>query len=67
VYDKIMDKIIDRDADAVSKLDTELVEARKNDWHAQLNHAKRTQIFKIEDVLHKERETAGRYANLKFV
>jgi len=67
VYDKIMGKINERDQDMLRDLDGQLIEARKQDWPAKKNHVKRERVFQIEDLIEKDRKTAKRIDDLKFV
>ena len=67
VYDKIMTSINERDRDFIIKLDEKVKEAREQDFPAQLNMAKKTKIFEMEDKITEGRNTAERYRTLKFV
>lgn len=67
VYDKIMAKINVRDEEYLQALDEQVAEARKHDWVAKKNHAKRSMIFHIEDSIQEDRGKAQRYKDLKFV
>ena len=67
LYDKIMAKVNVRDQEYLTALDEQVNEARKHDWPAKKNTAKREMVFKIEDNIQKDRSTAERYNDLKFV
>lgn len=67
VYDKIMAKVNERDEDIVGSLDEQVAEARKHDWTTKKNNAKSKMIFQIEDSIQKDRATAQRFKDLKFV
>jgi hypothetical protein len=67
VYDRIMEKINERDRDMLLELDSQWDEAQAQDWVGRANNAKRGQVFDIEDSLAKARATADRFKDLKFV
>ena len=67
VYDKIMEKINERDSDLISNLDAKLSNARREDWPKQALETKRKQVFAIEDELASKRAIAVRFHDLKFV
>jgi hypothetical protein len=67
VYDKIMGKINECDQDMLRELDGQLIEARKQDWPAKKNHVKRERVTQIEDLIERDRKTAKRIEDLKFV
>jgi hypothetical protein len=70
VYDKIMEKINERDATMISTLDTELKALQRDhtdDWVKVRNETMRSQVIPIEDSLAELRVTVNKYHNLKFV
>lgn len=67
LYEKIMTKINERDEDIVGSLDEQVAEARKYDWTTKKNQAKSKMVFQIEDSIRKDRDTANRFKDLKFV
>jgi hypothetical protein len=67
VYDKIMQKVVERDAEHLNELDNKLDTIKKGDWIQKAQDMKRAQVFSIEDDLVKQRETAARAASLKYI
>lgn len=67
VYDKIMEKINERDMHLFADLDSKLLIARKEDWPRKALETNKGQVIIMEDVLEKDRSTVSRYKNLKFV
>lgn len=66
IYDKIMNKVNDRDAHFLNGLDERLDKARKENWQEKAFHLKRGMIFKIEDSITADRETAATVVNIKW-
>jgi hypothetical protein len=67
VYDLIMEKINKRDEEFLTKLDTEVEIARKEEWPRRAKEVKRSQLLELEDELDEARAVAARYKDLKFV
>lgn len=67
VYDKIMEKINDRDKEMLETLDSRLDVARKSNWPLQLQKAKREGINSIEDNLTSQHQKAEKFYSIKFV
>ena len=67
VYDKVMQKVVERDAEHLNELDSKLESIKKGDWIQKAQDMKRAQVFSIEDDLVAQRETAARVATLKYI
>lgn len=67
VYDKVMQKVNERDAETLKDLDARVDEARAQNWPLQRTLAKRTRVFQIEDKITHDRATAERYHDIKFI
>ena len=66
VYDKIMEKINERDAEMLRNLDYRHEQAVKQDWPGQLIQIKRNQLIDAEDKVQQDRDLVSRFKNLKF-
>jgi hypothetical protein len=66
IYDKIMNKVNERDAYFLNGLDERIDKARKENWQEKAFHLKRGMIFKIEDNITADRETAASFKNIKW-
>jgi hypothetical protein len=67
VYDKMMNKIIERDETESRELDKKLVVARKENWGLQEMKMKRGQLQVLEEGIQVNRDQAARYDDIKFV
>eukprot|EP01038_Epipyxis_sp_PR26KG_P004244 gene4244-6023_t len=66
-YDDIISKIIRRDEAVERELDSKLIKARESDFYNQVNFIKKNRRFEVEDEIEKDRTTAQRYKDLKFI
>ena len=66
-YDKIMNKLNDRDKDFLDWIAGKTTEMAGSNWPREAYETNRNQINTIEDDLEKGRETAERFDELKFV
>eukprot|EP01041_Mallomonas_annulata_P000136 gene136-219_t len=66
VYEKIMEKINERDAQMLENLDERLEVATHENWSRQAVEVVKNQVFAVEDPLDELRITAKKYHNLKF-
>lgn len=66
-YDKIMNKLNDRDKDFLDWIAGKTTEMAGSNWPREAYETNRGQINEIEEELERGKETAERYAQLKFV
>ena len=66
LYDKMMNKIIERDREESVQLDKKLAVARKENWGLQEMMMKRGQLAEIEDGIKVQRDQAARFDSIKF-
>ncbi len=67
IYDKVMQNVIDRDSDQLSKLDEQLHEIKQGDWIQKAQTMKRTHVFAVEDDLKMQREIDAQVTQLKYI
>lgn len=67
IYDKVMAKIMERDRNMLESLESQMQDARQHSWPTKALEAKRNMVFAVEDELAKDRATALRINDLKFI
>ena len=65
IYDEVMAKIVERDHELVSELDSKLTVAKEEQWVRRAMDLKRKQVADVEAELQAARDTAARYKDLK--
>ena len=60
IYDKIMEKVVQRDEDQLNELDEKLDEVRKGNWTQKAQGLKKAYVFKAEDEVEEHRKIAAR-------
>lgn len=66
IYDKIMMKINERDAEYMQDIDKKHALAMKEDWPGKLVQTRVDQVKAVEDKIHEAREIVERFNHLKF-
>ena len=66
-YDRVMNKLNERDADFLDWIAGNADSAAAANWPAHAYNVNRNQIIEVEETLEKSKDTAARFDQLKFV